>query len=137
MKTLRHNLIRTILALTALLANLSIPGHAVSEELASGRYLSGSGARIEVELDISTPAPPLVIVIQNLPPGTRVTDSTPELMKYDADKGVAKWLLRGLKPGKFRITMQLDRSLHQGEVSGEIRCRDSGGNMVNRKISGN
>ena len=106
------------------------PLAAAAEDLVSGRYLKGAGKEIVVELEISSPAPPLVIVVQNLPKGIKVISSSPELKKYNPKKGVAKWLLREAKPGKMTVSLQLDRPVAKDTVHGEIRCRDAGGKMV-------
>jgi hypothetical protein len=109
---------------------LSSPLNAAADELVTGRYLSASGKEIRVELKIGSPAPPSVILIQKLPKGTGVTASSPELKKYSPAKGKAKWLLSKVKPGKMTISMTLDRAIAKGEVSGEVRCRNSAGKMV-------
>lgn len=103
---------------------------ATAADLVSGHYLKGVGTEITIELVIGSPAPPLVIVTQLLPKGTGVLKATPELKKYDSNKGVAKWLLNKVTPGKMTVSIQLDRALGQGELSGEIMSRDQTGKMV-------
>ena len=71
-----------------------------------------------------------MIVIQNLPKGVKVVGSKPELKKYNPNKGVAKWLLRKVAPGKMVVSLQLDRPVDKGEINGEVRCRNSAGKMV-------
>jgi hypothetical protein len=96
----------------------------------AGRYLTGVGNEIEIELVIAAPAPPLVIVIQNLPVGTKVAGSTPALTKYDPAKGEAKWLLNKVAPGRMIVSLRLERPVAKGEISGEIRYRNGAGEMV-------
>ncbi|MFO7606101.1 MAG: hypothetical protein R6W72_07370 [Desulfurivibrionaceae bacterium] len=106
------------------------PSPAGAEELVSGRYLQGAGERIEIELEIGSPPPSLVIVIQNLPQGVKMIDSKPKLKTYDPAGGVAKWLLNKPNPGKMTISFALGRPLAKGEVEGELRFRDDAGRMV-------
>ena len=109
---------------------LLCPLAAGAGDLVSGRYLKGEGQEIQIELEISSPAPPLVIVIQHLPKGVKVVAAEPELQKYNPNKGVAKWLLRKVASGKTVVSMRLDQSIEKGEINGEIRCRDAAGKMV-------
>ncbi|MEN8136488.1 MAG: hypothetical protein ABFS18_13280 [Thermodesulfobacteriota bacterium] len=109
---------------------LLCPLAAAAEDLVSARYLKGEGQEIKIELAISSPAPPLVIVVQHLPKDVKVVAAEPELKKYNPNKGVAKWLLRKVAPGKMMVSLQLDRSIEKGEINGEVRCRDAAGKMV-------
>ena len=121
--------------LVVLIAGILIcPLAADAENLVSGHYLKGEGQEIKIELKISSPAPPLVIVVQHLPKGVKVVAAEPELQKYMPNKVVAKWLLHKVAPGKMTVSLQLDRSVEKGEISGEIRCRDAAGKMVNIPI---
>lgn len=119
-----------LLLVSLLTGFLVSPGPAVAEELVTGHYLQGVGEEITIELTIGSPAPPLVIVTQNLPESTGVLSSSPELKKYDPAKGEAKWLLNKVNPGKMTISLKLDRPVAAGEISGEIMCRNKAGKMV-------
>lgn len=103
-------------------------------ELVAGRYLPGDGQEIKLELEIGSPPPPLVIVVQNLPKGIKVVGSSPELIRYDPDEGVAKWLLHKVNPGKMVITLRLDRPVEKGKIRGELRWRNPAGMMVNIEL---
>lgn len=117
--------------LVVLIAGILIwPLAADAENLVSGHYLKGAGQEIIIELKISTPAPPLVIVVQHLPKGVNVVAAEPELKKYMPNKGVAKWLLPKVATGQTTISLQLDRPIERGELNGEIRFRDAAGKMV-------
>lgn len=96
----------------------------------AGHYIKGEGQEIKIALQISAPAPPLVIVVQHLPKGIKVVTAKPKLKKYNPDRGVAKWLLRKIMPGEMMISLQLDRPVKLGEINGEIRYRDVAGKMV-------
>lgn len=109
---------------------LSYPLAANAEDLVSGHYINGGGREIKIELVIGSPAPPLVIVSQKIPKGVKVLSAIPELKKYAPDKGIAKWLLNKVEPGKMIITMQLDRPVAKDEISGEIMSRNRAGKLV-------
>ena len=96
----------------------------------SGHYIKGEGQDIKLALQISAPAPLLVIVVQHLPEGVEVVTATPKLKKYNPDRGVAKWLLRKAVPGEMLISLHLDRPVKLGEINGEIRYRDAAGKMA-------
>lgn len=96
----------------------------------AGYYVKGEGKEIKIALEISSPAPPLVIVVQHLPKGIKVVTANPELQKYNPAKGVAKWLLRKVAPGKMTVSLKLDRPVKKGEINGEIRYRDATGKMT-------
>ena len=96
----------------------------------SGHYVKGEGQEIKIALEIGSPAPPLVIVVQHLPKGVKVVTAKPELQKYNPAKGAAKWLLRKVVPGQMAVSLQLDRAVNRGEIKGEIRYRDAAGKMV-------
>lgn len=109
---------------------LASPFVAAADELVSGRYLRAEGKEIKVELKIGSPAPASVIVVQKLPKGTGVISSSPKVKNYNPAKGKAKWLLSKVSSGKMTISMTLDRAIAKGEVSGEVRCRNTDGKMV-------
>ena len=119
-----------ITMLAGFLIMLAGPLTAVADELVSGRYLSASGKEIRVELKIDSPPPASVIIVQKLPKGTGVIASSPKVKMYDPVKGEAKWLLSKVSPGKMTISMTLDRAMAKGDVSGEVRCRNTAGKMV-------
>lgn len=106
------------------------PLPAGAEGLVAGHYGQGVGSELEIILEIGSPPPPLVIVSQNLPLGTRVLSATPKLKKYDPDTGKAKWLLSKVNSGKMTISLRLDRPVARGQISGEIMSRSGGGKMV-------
>jgi len=108
---------------------------AVAKDPVKARYLSDGGSEIRIELEIADPPPPLVIVMQKLPVGVGVVASSPELKKFDLDKGMAKWLLPKVSTGKMILTMKLDRQVQKGSVSGEVKCRGAAGAMISSRIA--
>lgn len=101
-----------------------LPATALAREMVSGRYLSGSGEKIVLELDIASPPPGSLIIHQYLPAGVEISRAEPPVKKYNSTTGTAKWFFKKVKAGKMRVVMELDRSLGQGAVRAELRCRD-------------
>jgi len=111
-----------VFAGTLLLAILPIKVYA--GDLVSARYITSEGQKIVMELEIQSPAPNTVIVIQHLPKGTGIKQSDPPFDKYNTKRCEAKWLLKKVKPGTLRISMEITGSVKSGEVKGEIRYKD-------------
>ncbi len=106
-----------------------------ASELVSCRYLKDRGENIELELQIASPPPATVIVIQKLPPGVDIEKSRPEVKKFNRKRGEAKWLLKGVQAGELVLAMKLDKPVRPDEIAGEIRYMDPrSGNMVKIKV---
>jgi len=108
----------------ATLAVLPCPIPARADEAVTCRYLQQEGDEISVELNIKSPAPASVIIMQQLPPGIMIVSASPAPRKSNPAKGEAKWLLKGPQPGSLKISMHLDRPVRAGQVTGEIRYKD-------------
>lgn len=109
-----------ILAMAGL-ALLLLPLLARAEELVRCRYLAAAGQEIRLQLEIGSPSPASIIVIQHLPAGLDIESATPPLQKFTAKQGEAKWLLKKPQPGVLAVVMRLNRPVQGGEVSGEVR----------------
>lgn len=113
------------------LALLLWPILARAEELVRWRYLAAAGQEIRLQLEIGSPPPASIIVIQHLPAGLDIESATPPLQKFTSNQGEAKWLLKKPHPGVFAVVMRLNRPVQDGEVSGEVRYMSPAtGNMV-------
>lgn len=106
------------------LFGISSPTFSHASQLVECRYLKVQGQEIQVEVNISSPPPATVIIIQNLPADVSITHSSPPVKKFNRKQGEAKWLLKGIKPGTTKIAMHLDRPISPPEISGEIRYKD-------------
>ncbi len=114
---------------TGLLVLFSVmPSFAWADGLISCKYLKAAGHDIELELEVRGGAPLTVIVLQHLPAGVNVVGSRPAMKKYEAENGLAKWLLKNVKPGKSVVSIKLDKAVKPGDIKGELRYRtpDSG-----------
>lgn len=96
----------------------------------TARYSQSSGSQLMVEINIGTPPPASVILIQRFPSGTRMLNSKPKASNYNANKSRAKWLLRNLSPGKSTVRVTLDREVQADEVSAEIRFKPQDGDKM-------
>jgi hypothetical protein len=115
---------------TLLLAIL--PMKVYAGDLVSARYIASEGQKIVMELEIQSPAPNTIIVIQHLPEGTGIKQSNPPFDKYDPKHGEAKWLLKKIKPGTLLISMETAGSVRSDEVKGEIRYKDPSTGTMSR-----
>jgi hypothetical protein len=115
---------------TLLLAILPIKVYA--GDLVSAGYITSEGQKIVMELKIHSPVPNTVIVIQHLPKGTGIKQSLPHFDKYNPKHCEAKWLLKKVKPGTLRISMEITGSVKSNEVRGEIRYKDPSTSTMSR-----
>jgi hypothetical protein len=90
----------------------------------TGRYLSGTGPTIVLEISISKPPPSSIIVEQSMAKSNNIQSVSPNPKKLNKN-GQIKWLLTNLRPGKQRLTTQLSAPLN-GSVRGVLRYRDPG-----------
>lgn len=100
------------------------PGGAWAQDLVSGKYISSSGTSIVLELIIQEPPPGNLIVHQFLPKGVLLVSSSPAATKFSSKKGKANWLVKKVRSGTMRITMELSEAIGPGTVRAEVRCRD-------------
>ncbi|MCI5210642.1 MAG: hypothetical protein D3910_18055, partial [Candidatus Electrothrix sp. ATG2] len=95
------------------------------QQLVYARYTQPRGKKISWHLAIPQAPPAVVILIQNIPPGTTLLTSSPSFHSYDQEAGTVKWLLTDLQPGEIPMHMELDTPiLKKGEISGEILFED-------------
>lgn len=104
-------------------------------QLVAAKYLPIVGQEVAVEISISEPPPQTIIVVQSLPAQVSILQAKPLTKSINSDKGEVKWLLNDLKAGTRVLRLNLDRSLSLEEISGEIRYREPGGEMVIVSIS--
>ncbi|MDH3360670.1 MAG: hypothetical protein OEL55_07350 [Desulfobulbaceae bacterium] len=94
-----------------------------ADEMVSCKYLQSKGKKISLQLDIGSPPPTMLILIQKLPEGISITKSSPQAKKYNYQKREAKWLMKNLTPGTTLFTMELDKEITADQLSGEIRYK--------------
>ncbi|HHO48954.1 MAG TPA: hypothetical protein ENN06_10980 [Desulfobacteraceae bacterium] len=102
-----------------------------AEESVTARYLRLGGSALTVEINVGSPPPSSLILVQHLPPGTRLLDSSPAVNNVNVEKGEAKWLLHSIPSGRLVVEMTLDRPVGADEAAAEIRFKPlEGGGMV-------
>jgi hypothetical protein len=112
---------RLILAMIFTLFLCALPLQAWSQVTAS--YVRIGGGEITLAIEVGASPPSSLIVVQNLPPGTGISNADPPVQKYNPGKGEAKWLLRSLQPGLTTISLSLDREVSPADVSGQVRFK--------------
>lgn len=97
---------------------------ALAGEQVSAKYVvAADGNEVVVRLELGLSPPATLMVIQNIPPGARLTESQPEAKTIDSEKQEAKWLLLGVRPGVETVRMLFDRKVGRDELRGEVRYR--------------
>lgn len=112
------------ISLLLFLSMLFLQGVAFSKELVSCRYLKSEGQDIQLKIDVHTPPPASLILTQRLPSGITIEHASPAAKKYSRQRGEAKWLFKGVKPGTFIVALKLNKPIGAGVISGEIRYMD-------------
>jgi hypothetical protein len=103
----------------------------------SANYLQAGGASLVVQVSIDAPPPRSLILVQRLPPGTRILEAQPPASQVSPGQGEAKWLLRNPVPGHHTIRMTLEPPVDAGALSGQILYLPAqGGDMQSRPIAG-
>ena len=126
--------------LVQILLALIFGGMAAAESGVVGRYLAGGGSDVQMLLTIQKPAPAAFIVLQQIPPGVKMTSASPapslaSRSAFSAGSTV-KWLVKRPRPGSLILSMQLSRQVAEEQLQGEISYRHpENGSLVVRKIS--
>lgn len=99
---------------------------AAEQQIIKARYKNPRGTDISWKIKIPSPPPAAVIVLQFIPPGTRILNSSPAFHSYDPESGTVKWLLSGVRPGLVTMKMTLNQPIRKkGEISGKIIFQDT------------
>ncbi len=75
-----------------------------------------------VILKIKTAAtgPGNIIVSQHLPRGNKIVDAEPAFSAYHPKRARAKWLLKDLKPGTYKIVIKMKKPADKKKISAAI-----------------
>jgi len=122
-----------VLGILLLCLYFSVQAHAVG--IVSGRYHTRTATELTLEVNLGSPTPVNLIIIQQLPPGTAPASANPPYKKYNAKKGEVRWLLRKVQPGTLRVQLKLSSPVKPDQVSAEIRCMDpTTGKLVTTQV---
>lgn len=106
-----------------------------ADDLVTCQYQQAEGRRISLRLEIGSPVPSMLILVQKIPANRTITKAIPPVKKYNRRKGEAKWLLKDLQQGTKLFTIDLDGEVAANQINGEIRYKNpSGGKMIVMKI---
>jgi hypothetical protein len=109
--------------------------HTASAALAA-RYLEAEGTQLTIEINPGSPPPASLILVQRLPSGVRLLNSSPAANNINTDRGEIKWLLHSIPPGSLLVEMTLDRAVADDEISAEIRFKPpEGGEMTTLPVT--
>lgn len=97
----------------------------------SAGYTQARGAHIKWKIRVPSPPPAAVIVTQYILPGSDILESSHTLSSYDKEKGVAKWLITPVAPGRLKMEMKISMPIRKkGEIQGEILFKDASQNTT-------
>ncbi len=103
----------------------------------SGDLKALSGHKIQIILDIKTPAPNTIIITLHLPADTAVVSAQPAIAKAQPRQGEVNWLLSHVQPGKLRILCRLNKEVKISELIASVRYKNpQTGKMEEDMISG-
>ena len=126
----------TLVWLSSAILTLFLAGTLHAETNVVGRYLAGGGSDVRVLLTIQAPPPAAFIILQQIPPGVKMTAATPAPSGFQQDGATIKWLFKRPRPRTMIISMQLSRQVPESQLKGEISYRHPrNGELISRKIS--
>ncbi len=98
-------------------ANLS---HA---ETVTARLYQSDDSLTFIEINLTSPAPPTLIVEMRIPPGSQILRTSPQFSKQNKKNNTIKWLLKNVKESSFTIQLVTQSKLDLGSTSVHIRYR--------------
>ncbi len=121
-----------LFSLVALTSLVAVPAARAEGEI-TARYLAAQGREIVLEIQVGTPAPGSLIVIQRTPRGSSLQKAVP--LPKQSGRGEIKWLIRQPSPGTLTLRTTFAEPLSPGAVSAVIRCKDPlTGKMLTIKV---
>lgn len=146
---MRFRALLTILFLTILLilsackaAPTPSPAPTPSQPISIHRSLDKTSVELNKTLSVTlnynlTGSFTGLIVIEKIPTGWEIIDSTPEVSAYDPSIGEAKWLLKskgGISSGSIVYSLKVLGETGPERISGEWKAIDSEGNIHTETI---
>ena len=109
------------------IAPLSFPLLSFAETVAARIYQTGETMTF-IEINLTPPAPPTLIVEMKLPSGSNIIKTMPPFSKQNKKSNSIKWLLKNVKDTSFSIQLVTQAKLDLGSTTVHIRYRnrDSG-----------
>jgi hypothetical protein len=82
---------------------------------------------IQLRVIVPEEKPAAVIVIQYLPPLTKIIEAKPPISNYAPETGVVKWLFSDVRPGELIMQLQLGAPVDSKDVKAEVLFLDGSG----------
>ena len=98
-------------------ANLSLA------ETVTARLYQSDDSMTFIEINLTSPAPPTLIVEMRIPPGSQILRTSPQFSKQNKKNNTIKWLLKNVKESSFTIQLVTQSKLDLGSTSVHIRYR--------------
>lgn len=95
-------------------------------ETVTARLYQTDDSRTVIEINLTSPAPPTLIVEMRLPPGSQLIRSTPHFSKQNKKNNTIKWLFKNVKKNSLSIELVTQSKIDLGSTSAQVRYRSRG-----------
>lgn len=95
-------------------------------ETVTARLYQTDDSRTVIEINLTSPAPPTLIVEMRLPPGSQLIRSTPHFSKQNKKNNTIKWLFKNVKKNSLSIELVTQSKIDLGATSAQVRYRSRG-----------
>lgn len=92
-------------------------------ETVTARLYQTDDSRTVIEINLTSPAPPTLIVEMRLPPGSQLIRSTPHFSKQNKKNNTIKWLFKNVKKNSLSIELVTQSKIDLGSTSAQVRYR--------------
>lgn len=92
-------------------------------ETVTARLYQTDDSMTFIEINLTSPAPPTLIVEMRLPPGSQIVRTSPQFSKQNKKNNTIKWLLKNVKDSSLTIQLVTRSKLDLGSTSVHIRYR--------------
>lgn len=107
----------------SIIAPLSFPLLSFAETVAARIYQTGETMTF-IDINLTPPAPPTLIVEMKLPSGSNIIKTMPPFSKQNKKSNSIKWLLKNVKGTSFSIQLVTQAKLDLGSTTVHIRYRN-------------
>lgn len=107
----------------SIIAPLSFPLLSFAETVTARLYQTAE-TKTFIDIKLTPPAPPTLIVEMKLPSGSNVIKTMPPFSKQNKKNNTIKWLLKNVKDTSFSIQLITQAKLDLGSTTVHIRYRN-------------
>lgn len=112
-----------IVTFISFIAPLSFPLLSYAETVTARLYQTGETMTF-IDINLTPPAPPTLIVEMKLPSGSKIIKTMPPFSKQNKKNNTIKWLLKNVKDTSFTIQLVTQAKLDLGSTTAHIRYRN-------------